>query len=304
MVNVTTPLLIIGAALPRTATTSLAAALETLGYRVWHATTFSPSMTPIWNDLSQAEEEKGNTSEAYRAAFDQFVEQLSAEGFNATLDQPSCFVYQELMEYYPDAKVLKTERNAASWARSMVEMVYSLDLLVYQPPYNHSWNKVQGPFGYWGKKKLGLTEIYPLGVPFNGTNDLETKSSVSLASCEAAYHRYQQQVEQIVPPEKLVSYSVKEGWEPLCRHFLSPEEYNDKCPSRLQDDEQDFPRVNSRNDGFLLDFRRTAAAKVYLYRIHPALANQEWLIRSIVFTMKRRRALLNFLQTKVSWRRR
>ena len=298
MVNVTTPLLIIGAALPRTATTSLAAALEELGYRVWHATTWSPAMTPIWNDISQAEEQGNQT--AYRAAFDQFVEQLSLEGFNATLDQPSCFVYQELMEYYPDAKVLKTERSAPSWARSMIEMAFSLDLFVYQPPYNNSWNKVQGPFGYWAKKKLGFQdeEIYPKGVPFNGTNHLESKSSVSLASCEAAYHRYQQQVVQTVPPEKLVSYSSKQGWEPLCRHFL-PAEGNQKCPPL----HQEFPRVNSRSDGFLLDFRRTASAKVHLYRIHPILANQEWLVRSIVFTMKRRRALVDFLQTKVFRRR-
>lgn len=251
-------------------------------------------MNPIWNDISQAEEQ--GDKEAYRFAFDQFVKQLSIEGFNATLDQPSCFVYQELMEYYPDAKVLKTERSPSSWSRSMVEMAFSLDPWMYKPPYNHSWNKVRGPFGYWAKKKLGLKdeEIYPDGVPFNGTNRLESKSSVSFASCEAAYHRYQEQVKQTVPPEKLVSYSVKEGWEPLCRNFLSPEDYDEKCPL-----EQEFPRVNSRSDGFLLDFRRTATTKVYLYRIHPALANQEWLIRSIVGTMKRRRAFLTLLENKV-----
>lgn len=288
MVNITTPLLIVGAALPRTATTSLAAALEELGYRVWHATTWSPAMTPIWNDISQAEEE-GN-HEKYKESFDRFVEQLSLEGFNATLDQPSCFVYQELLEYYPNAKVLKTERSAASWAHSMVEMAFSMDLLVYQPPFNASWNKVQGPFGYWMKKKLGLQddEIFPQGVPFDGTNRLESKSSVSLRSCEAAYHRYQEQVEQTIPSDQLVSYSVSQGWEPLCQHFLPA---GATCPH-----DQPFPRANSRHDGFLLDFRRMAATKVQLYKFHPWLAKQEWLVKGVVFALKKVRALVNLVQ--------
>ena len=298
MPNVTTPLLIIGAALPRTATTSLVAALEQLGYRVWHATTWSPAMTPIWNDISRAEEE-GDT-EKYRESFDGFVQQLSLEGFNATLDQPSCFVYQELLQYYPNAKVLKTERSASSWAHSMVEMAFSIDLMVYQPPYNRSWNKVEGPFGYWMKKKLGFKdeEIFPKGVPFNGTNDrLETKSSVSLASCEAAYNRHQQKVEQTVPPDQLVAYSAKEGWEPLCQHFLPP---NYTCPSSIH---QPFPHVNSRHGGFLLDFRRRASTTVQLYKIHPWLSRQEWLVKSIIIIMKKRRGVLNFLQSSLQQRR-
>jgi hypothetical protein len=152
-------------------------------------------MTPIWFDITQADRE--HDPERFTASFERFVDQLSDEGFNATLDQPGCFVYEQLMEYYPDAKILNTERNPASWARSMVEMAYSLDLFVWQPPYSLRENAGKSPFGNWSKQQLGFREdeIYPLGVPFNGTNHLETKSSISLNSCEAAYHRYQSKVE-------------------------------------------------------------------------------------------------------------
>lgn len=78
MVNITTPLLIIGAALPRTATTSVATALVQLGYRAFHATTMSPAMRPIWVDIVAADE--SGDHESYKIAFDRFVQQLSDEG--------------------------------------------------------------------------------------------------------------------------------------------------------------------------------------------------------------------------------
>lgn len=290
--NITTPLLIIGAALPRTATTSIAAALEQLGYRVFHATTFNvTSMKPIWIDICDADEREGGDSDAFKSAFDRFVQQLSDEGFNATLDQPSCFVYERLMQYYPNAKVLQTTRSPSSWARSMVEMSYSLDLYYWRRPFPNAWNRTVGPFGYWSKKQLGLkdNEIYPNGVPSNITNNkryrnLERRSSVSLASCEAAYNRYQQHVEDTVPADKLVSFHPKDGWKPLCDNFLPP---GQTCP------EGDFPRVNSKDDGFLLDMRRAASARVNLYKIHPILSRQDWIVNTAVYIMKKRRNLIS-----------
>lgn len=218
---------------------------------------------------------------------------LSSSGFNATLDQPSCFVYQQLLEYYPEAKVLNTQRDATSWARSMVEMAYSLDLYSWQPPYNGSWNVSKGPFGYWAKKNLGYRdeEIFPRGVPANSSSPydhLERKSSMKIQSVEAAYQRYQDQVRANVPEDKLIAFHPKEGWAPLCQHFLPPER---SCP-----DNQPFPRVNSREDGFLLDYRRIASAKVNLYKIHPALSKQEWLVKIIAYSMKQRRRIISFFQ--------
>eukprot|EP00567_Pseudictyota_dubia_P014689 CAMPEP_0197457842 /NCGR_PEP_ID=MMETSP1175-20131217/47213_1 /TAXON_ID=1003142 /ORGANISM="Triceratium dubium, Strain CCMP147" /LENGTH=245 /DNA_ID=CAMNT_0042992319 /DNA_START=65 /DNA_END=802 /DNA_ORIENTATION=+ len=230
---------------------------------------------------------KAEDAASRREAMDRFVERMSAEGFNATLDQPPCFLYRELMEYYPEAKVLRTERDASAWARSMVHMVYSIDLLSYQPPYNFVWNRIDSPFGYWAKKRLGYSddEIHPRGVPFNGTNSVETKSSISLHSCEAAYHRYQREVESAVQQERLVSYSVKQGWEPLCEHFLRP---GTECPK-----DEPFPRMNSGSDGFLLDWTKKMEIRVGLHKLHPALAGQVWLVRAIAWVLKKRRILSN-----------
>ena len=142
MVNITTPLLIIGAALPRTSTTSTKMALEQLGYKVLHALSSSKTIQDLWNRTAVADFH-GHVDER-QALMDQLVEQMSAEGFNATLDQPSCFFYQDFMEYYPDAKVLNTQRTTPrKWAQSMVETAYAMDVLAYKPPYNLS------PYQVW-----------------------------------------------------------------------------------------------------------------------------------------------------------
>jgi hypothetical protein len=148
---------------------------------------------------------------------------------------------------------------------------------------------VDSPFGYWAKQQLGYadSEIYPEGIPFNGSNHLETKSSISHDSCEAAYHRYQTEVEAVVPPEKLVSYSIKQGWKPLCEHFLPP---NAECPS-----DEPFPRANSRSDGFLLDYKRKLAVTVQLHKIHPILARREYLVRIIARVLKWQSGLSNII---------
>lgn len=293
MVNITTPLLIIGAALPRTATTSIASALEQLGYKVFHATTWTPAFSPIWEDIVQAD--ATNNKEQYRASLDRFVQLLSDEGFNATLDQPSCFVYQQLMGYYPNAKILQTQRDPGSWARSMVEMVYSMDPYCWQPPYNYQWNVTKGPSGYWAKQQLGLRdeEIHPRGVPVNSNpyNYLERKASVSLASCKVAYHRYHSRVKQVVPKDKLVTFHPHDGWQPLCDHFLPANNNNITCPSDTK-----FPHLNTKDDSFLLYWRRHASTKVHLYKLHPFLAKQEWLVNTVVFGMRQQRAVLATLK--------
>ncbi len=47
------------------------------------------------------------------------------------------------------------------------------------------------------------------------------------------FNRHNEEVKRFVPPERLLVYDVKEGWEPLCR-FLG-----------VDVPDEPFPRVNS-----------------------------------------------------------
>lgn len=266
MVNITTPLMIIGAALPRTGTASIKTALEQIGYKVFHALEYSAEYSAIWNQYVQADMVAKNEDER-KGLMDAFVQLLSRDGFNVTLDQPSCFVFRELMDYYPNAKVLLTQRDAKSWARSVVEMSHCLDTILFKPPYDRHPDKIDGPFGNWSKTQQGIRrdEVHVDGIK-DSKNPLERKSSVSLATCERAYYEYQDRVRQNVPSEKLVEYSVKDGWEPLCDNFLPQ---GRRCPS-----DEPFPRTNTAETSFLLAFRREARIRTIMHRIHPRLSGK------------------------------
>jgi len=274
-----TPLLIIGAALPRSGTTSTRMALERLGYRVFHATTFSPEMSQLWKEFVKADTTKQETQR--KDLMDQFVHQLSEEGFNATLDQPSCFVIEELMNYYADAKVLNTQRESSrEWAVSMVSTAYSLDLSMWQPPFDHSPEEYRSPFGRWSKEQLGiaLEDVHRDGIWVDVSNDNSVEelqlSSVNIERVERAYDDYQEWVLNTVPKERLVQFRVTDGWEPLCNHFL-PESSLISCPK-----DEPFPRENSKEKGFLREWIKTIQIRVRLYNIHPLL-DQHWIVHLI-----------------------
>ena len=85
---------IIGAGFGRTGTLSLKHALETLSFRpCYHMTELfdKPGATEQWTAITEGAPTDWN------AVF---------KGYQATVDWPACTFYQELMQAYPDAKVL------------------------------------------------------------------------------------------------------------------------------------------------------------------------------------------------------
>lgn len=281
-----TLLKIIGAALPRTGTMSLMEALEMLGYKVFHGSVATKEVE-LWGnlfyDIAKAELLDRNSAQR-EAAVQAVVEALSVRGYDAILDQPGCWLYQDLMKFYPDAMVINTVRdNRDAWAKSMVEMAYCLDLLAWQPPYSHRPISAMGRLNGYYSKSVGLgikdEEIFEKGVP-NSDNRKERESSVSYATCASAYDRYQAKVVATVPPHKLIRYSVKEGWGPLIEHFAKGQDFVQDTP---------FPVVNTNENGMLVNWRRTMKTKIALYNLHPILA-QDWLVKFLLFCRLKWRA--------------
>ena len=94
---------VIGAGLGRTGTLSLKAALEELGFaRCYHLLQVFASMdhARIWDAAVRGEPVDWNR------LFD---------GYRATVDLPGCVFYRELMENYPEAKVILTMRDPERW---------------------------------------------------------------------------------------------------------------------------------------------------------------------------------------------
>jgi Sulfotransferase domain len=191
---------LIGAGLPRTATLTQKIALEMLGQGPCY------HMVNILTDLSQVQQ--------WIDAFDGSADWDKVfAGHNATVDWPSAYFYTELMQVYPDAKVLLSVRDPESWARSMENTIWGClygdtlmrDLSAAQARVNPGWAKyLELVTAMWTKSGL------------LGEGDFDT------TALAAAFDRYNDEVRATVPPEKLLVWSAADGWEPLCEFLGVP----------------------------------------------------------------------------------
>ena len=206
---------IIGAGFPRTGTTTLKQALETLGYsKTYHFKDLiaDPDRLKDWEEL----ETKGHTN--FAALFD---------GFVATVDFPGYPYYKILLEKYPDAKVILTKRKFEAWYESTRKTVWKAGpqtvpaklAMLLKMLFNQ---RLRQTF-----KCIKFMRATYLGKQFDN-------KFASREHAEKVFYNHIAEVSEYVPKEQLLIYDVAEGWEPLCR-FLS-------CPIPREP----FPHLNKK----------------------------------------------------------
>ena len=191
---------VIGAGLGRTATFSLKFALEHLGFGpCYHmAEVFAGSRrnVPLWLDVMRGKPD-------WDAVF---------AGFQSTTDYPACTYWRELSAFYPDAKVILTVRDADSWFDSVSETIFS-------------------------PKMQGSLAGSPVGAMMQGVIfDAFGGRATDRAFMTDWFTRRNQTVIDSLPPDRLLVFSPKQGWAPLCAFLGLP------VPG------VPFPRVNSRDE--------------------------------------------------------
>lgn len=145
------------------------------------------------------------------------------EGFRATVDWPGSYYYRELMGKYPDAKIVLGTRDGESWARSMRQTIWALfydDVLM-----RHLSDARMVVDPNWRRYIEMMQEMWRRSGLLNGA---ETTDEWMIE----AVNRYHEQVKRDVPSERLLVWSVAEGWHPLCEFLEVP------VP------DEPFPRVN------------------------------------------------------------
>ena len=187
---------LIGAGLPRTATLTQKIALEMLGFAPCY------HMVNVLSDLSLVPP----WIEAFEGGQD--WDRIFGD-HQATVDWPGGFFYQELVEAYPDAKVLLSVRDGDSWACSMRETIWGLlygdtlmrDLSAARARIDPGWaNYIELMTAMWDKSGL-------IG---------SIEGGFEASTLARAMDRYNDQVRQSVPAERLLVWSPADGWEPLC----------------------------------------------------------------------------------------
>ncbi len=193
------PLEIIGAGWGRTGTLSLKQALEQLGYPCHH----------MFEIFLHNEHIKTFTAAARGEAVD--WETVFGE-YRATVDWPGATYWRELTAAYPDAKVILSERDPQQWYESF-EATISGGVrggLVDNPEWH---------------------EMVQLGIvrrDFEGNAD-DRDHLVAL------FERHNAEVRATVPPERLLVFEARQGWDPLCAFLGVP----------VPDDA--FPHANDRS---------------------------------------------------------
>ena len=196
---------VIGAGFGRTGTLSLKTALEELGFeKCYHMVEViaNPKHAPVWNQAIDGKPVD------WDALF---------EGYQATVDWPGCSFYRELMQHYPDAKVLLSVRDPERWYTSTLETIYKFNhnpMMLFIPAARHTTQIAHQLI--WKNTFHGQFENQQYAID--------------------VFNQHIATVKRTVPGDRLLVYDVKQGWEPLCQ-FLDVPIPEDKAFPHLHDRE-------------------------------------------------------------------
>ena len=139
-----------------------------------------------------------------------------------------CLFFDDLMRVFPKAKVILNVRPGKAWYKSMQKAIIEPRNFLEKPPI--SWI-----FGYYGivAAKEVMTQVREK-VQANRKLNYTTWTAVEAGEATALeyFEMWNRMVIDTVPPDRLLVYDVREGWEPLCE-FLG-----------LPVPEEPFPRLN------------------------------------------------------------
>ncbi|KAJ5699840.1 hypothetical protein N7536_002853 [Penicillium majusculum] len=210
--------------LPRTGTESLSVALRILGLPAYHGwdLVFEP-------DGSKLQHCTDLVRRKYNGARDGDV-QITSEEFDiligdnqAVVDSLSILFAPELLAAYPDAKVILNVRpDINAWYRS-------IDKTIVQG-VDQSWTM-------WGMQWFSaefhwLYNLY-LRYGYPGVFHSVTTTDGIQRNAKWVYRDHCNMVRGMVPRDKLLEWSVEDGWEPLCKFLDKP------VP------DEPFPRTNT-----------------------------------------------------------
>lgn len=175
---------VIGSGLGRTGTMSLKLALEQLGLGPCHHMVevfMHPESVPQWVAAGAGKPD-------WDAIF---------AGYQSMVDYPGCKFWRELMDYYPDAKVLHSLRDPDKWFDSTQATIFAPGSgAVNAPePMREFFGMVMSDFGGRQHDRAYMIDYFK---------------------------RHTEAVIATVPKDRLLVFEASQGWEPLCEFLGAP----------------------------------------------------------------------------------
>ncbi len=196
---------VIGAGFGRTGTLSTKMALETLGIGpCYHMKELygHPEHLPLWQRASRGE------AADWETVFGEF---------KATVDWPATAMWADLVEHYPDARVVVNVRPVEAWADSMQQTVCKLLAVRKRHPDSYVRDVLEVAYRLIAEQAFG--------------GRLDDRQALI-----SAFEAHTDTLKRSLPPERVLFFDVSDGWPPLCE-FLA-----------LEIPDTPFPRSNSRDE--------------------------------------------------------
>ncbi|GME32211.1 hypothetical protein GTA08_BOTSDO11323 [Neofusicoccum parvum] len=192
-------------------------------YHMISASTENPPDCLMWSDALAAKYD--NDGHFGREQWDQLLGHCQA-----VCDWPAVAFARELIEAYPEAKVILTTRDVDSWYNSCLKTVH--------------WRATEPELARLARHDWAASLYHPMLATFwrrffRGGFEKHGK---------AVFADHYAEVRALVPPDRLLEYRVGEGWERLCAFLDVP----------VPRDE--FPNVNDTS-GFVSRCRRRMRAQ-------------------------------------------
>lgn len=128
------------------------------------------------------------------------------QGHEATLEVPGSACLPDLLEMYPDAKVVLTERTSAKlWLKSW--RGFGIDLRSER----FRW------IGYWVPGVVSANDLYR-----GWMRSASDRFGLAPEPSEELYHAHNDWVKSIVPKDRLLVFKCQDGWKPLCGFLGRP----------------------------------------------------------------------------------
>jgi sulfotransferase family protein len=205
---------VIGAGLPRTATTTQLVVLEQLGFGpCYHMRDLLADLQkglPLWEDVAAGRPD---------------WERIFGDA-QSTVDWPAARYWRQLMDVYPEAKVLLSVREADGWVRSMRDTVWGIfhgDSVMHH--VSAARTQVDPLWDRYIRLMSAMNWDERTGALAGDTWDDTSFAQIM--------ERWNDQVKQTVPSERLLVWNPRDGWEPLCQ-FLEVDAPDGDVP-RLND---------------------------------------------------------------------
>ncbi|KAF4980004.1 hypothetical protein FZEAL_3866 [Fusarium zealandicum] len=204
----TVPMEVLALGMSRTGTSSMQRALMILGYDdVYHGFAMFSNICEVelWKEaLRRKYEPQPGQKPLGRDDFDQLLGHCGA-----ICDYPANCFGPEMVSAYPDSKVVLVERDVDAWFKSYDESVIAV-------MFNPIWRFLSAIGAKYVSEVDGLTCLWCKHI-FKATNKEEL-----YANAREGYKRHYRIVRETTPPERLLEYSLKDGWEPLCAFLDKP----------------------------------------------------------------------------------